>query len=223
MAFFPRDLYTANNGFTPLFRFLDDFDNFQKQHHGGRHHKGHLPTFQPKFDVRELDGAYELHGELAGLSKKDVHIEFTDPQTVVVRGHVERTYTEGAPPAGLIEDTQMSGAITEKGEEQPAAKKGYQPTVEDESTAGEPTPATTANGDLAAKQQQEQPQKDGKKKAADKAKYWVSERSVGDFSRTFSFPSRIDQEGVTAKLEDGILTVRVPKAPKHEARRIAIE
>jgi len=226
MAFFPREFYTpaANTGFHPLFRLLDDFDTYSRQGNtnangNGRHRRAHLQTFQPKFDVREIDDAYELHGELAGLNKQDVHIEFTDPQTLIVRGRIERTYSAGTPPAAL-EATKMSGAITE-GKEEPE-KNDHHATVEDavdeedaSSTATpEATPATTV-AEIAKPEKEEQT-------AAPKAKYWVSERSVGEFSRTFTFPGRIDQDAVSAKLEDGILTVRVPKAPKHEARRINI-
>jgi HSP20 family molecular chaperone IbpA len=218
MAFFPREFYgPTNTGFHPLFRLLDDFDTYSRQSNGNGHHrKGHLPSFQPKFDVRELEEAFELHGELAGLNKQDVSIEFTDPQTLVVRGRIERTYQAGTPPAGL-EGAKMSGAITEAGEE--TKKNDHHATVEDAaddedgSTTAEATPATTV-AEVAKPQQEE--------KSAPKAKFWVSERSVGDFSRTFTFPGRIDQDNVTAKLDDGILTVRVPKAPKHEARRINI-
>jgi HSP20 family protein len=39
----------------------------------------------------------------------------------------------------------------------------------------------------------------------------VSERSVGEFRRTFSFPSPIDQENTQTQLKDGILTVTAPK------------
>jgi HSP20 family molecular chaperone IbpA len=212
MAFFPRELYGANNSFTPLFRFLDDFDNYNKQTHPHRHHRGHIPTFQPKFDVREVEDAYELHGELAGMDKKDVHLEFTDPQTLLVRGRIERSYTAGTPPAGLLEETKMSGAITEGGEE----KKAHKVTVEDETDDGSPTPATTTADEV----EKHEPEKESKK--TDKAKYWVSERSIGEFSRSFSFPVRINQDGVTAKLDNGILSVHVPKAPKHEARKIDV-
>jgi HSP20 family molecular chaperone IbpA len=217
MAFFPRELYGGNSGLTPLFRLLDDFDTYSRQSHPQRHHRHHVPTFQPRFDVREVEGAYELHGELAGLNKKDVQIEFTDPQTLVVRGRVERSYTAGTPPADLAEGTEMSGAIAEDAEQGATTptKKDHQATVEDESYDVIDTPATTV-----AEVEKAEPEKESK--PADKSKYWVSERSIGEFSRTFSFAQRIEQDGVSAKLENGILTVRVPKSPKHEARRIDI-
>jgi len=59
-------------------------------------------------------------------------------------------------------------------------------------------------------------------KKSDKAKYWLSERSVGEFSRSFNFPTQVDQDSVTANFKDGILNILVPKVKKHESKRIAI-
>jgi HSP20 family protein len=76
--FIPND---PNTSFTPLFRLLDDFDQYSRGNvPQGRHHRSHLKTFNPKFDVKEVADAYELHGELPGIEQKDVEIEFTDAQ-----------------------------------------------------------------------------------------------------------------------------------------------
>lgn len=204
MAYFPRSFYGSETGFTPLFRLLDDFDTYTRSQSDSTRSRGNI-AFQPKFDVRELDEAYELHGELPGISKENISIEFADQHTMLIRGRVERSYTAGTPPAGLVQDTQMAGALTEGGEESP---KPHQATVEDESAQQETSTVSKSEG---AKKQ-------------DRAKYWVSERSVGEFSRTFNFPGQIQQDGVTASLKDGILNVRVPKMPKHDTRRrITIE
>ncbi|PNH40551.1 hypothetical protein VD0004_g6449 [Verticillium dahliae] len=231
MAFFPRNFYNSNSGsetsFTPLFRLLDDFDTYSRQ--GQSQQRGTI-AFQPKFDVREVDDAYELHGELAGLNKKDVSIEFTDPHTLHIRGRVQRSYTAGTPPKGLLEDASASGALTEGSDkhEQPASgrssPKFHKPTVEDETDGADstavPTPASTvAEVSKPAAEEASTPKARGPR---DTAKYWVTERSIGEFSRTFNFPGQILQDAVTASLNDGILTIRVPKAPKHEARRINI-
>jgi HSP20 family molecular chaperone IbpA len=209
MAFFPRTIYNSEASFTPLFRLLDDFDSYARQgHSNGR--RSALQNWQPKFDVREVDDAYELHGELPGLSKDNVHIEFTEPQTMLIRGKVERSYSAGTPPAGQIQDTDVSGAITE-GEE---PKNSHQATVEDEADSIA-TPASTEVAEKTANVDEQKP--------SDKAKYWLTERSIGEFSRSFNFPSRVDQEEVSASMKDGILNVRVPKAKKHESRRITID
>jgi len=218
MSLFPRAFYGSDPSFTPLFRLLDDFDTYSRevsdtQPQSGRGHRHVVRTFNPRFDVRETETAYELHGELPGIDKKDVHIEFTDGQTVVIRGRVERSYTSGTPPAGVLGQGAVSGAITEAGEgeqqtEKPAAHKA---TVEDEGAEAEPAASST---EVAKKSSEKAPEHG--------SKYWASERSVGEFSRSFSFPSRVDSEAVRASLDNGILNVVVPKAKKLEARRIAI-
>lgn len=212
MAFFPRNFYNADTSFTPLFRLLDDFDNYSRQTGGQQHgRRCAVPTWQPKFDIRETADNYELHGELAGMSKDNVHIEFTEPQTMLVRGKVERTYSAGTPPTGQIEDAAVSGAITEGDEH----KSSHQATVEDDDeTVNTPAESTA---DAVVEQQ-----KTEEKKPVDKAKYWLTERSIGEFSRSFNFPGRVDQDTVTANFNDGILTIVVPKAKPHESRRIAI-
>ncbi|KAK2028843.1 hsp20-like protein [Colletotrichum zoysiae] len=212
MAFFPRNFYNTSSdaSFTPLFRLLEDFDNYSRTAGANNNaargtHRSHIPTFQPKFDVREVEDAYELYGELPGMDKNDVSIEFTDPHTLHIRGRVERSYTAGTPPAGFIQGNgaEMSGAITEGNE------KSRQPTVEDEKNENEGNKNSSV-------------EKSGKKEPVDNAKYWVSERSVGEFSRVFNFPGQISQDAVSASFKDGILSIRVPKAPKHETRRVQV-
>ncbi|KAH7019606.1 hypothetical protein EDB80DRAFT_870237 [Ilyonectria destructans] len=72
---------------------------------------------QPNFDVRETGEAYELYGELPGMNKEEVHIEFTEPQTMVIRGKTEQTCTSGTPPAGLVRVTTIDSTITEGSKE----------------------------------------------------------------------------------------------------------
>ncbi len=49
------------------------------------------------------------------------------------------------------------------------------------------------------------------------------ERSYGSFSRSFTLPDTIELEKVGAELRDGILTVRLPKRPTLQPRRIEIK
>jgi HSP20 family molecular chaperone IbpA len=66
--------------------------------------------------------------------------------------------------------------------------------------------------------------KEGKKEGEEKSKprYWLSERSYGEFSRSFNLPAGIDQDNVKAKFKDGVLTITVPKAEKKTGKRITI-
>lgn len=219
MSFFPSALVSApDTSFHPLFRLLDDFDQYSRggssgtpQQHaraGGRH----LKSFTPKFDVKELADSYELHGEFPGLGQENVEIEFVDAQTLTVKGRVERSYTAGTPPSGRIEDGDAGskGAITEKGE-----KASHKATVEDANEGADQAAKDTDTQVVAAHDAQTEAQ-------APRAKYWVSERSVGEFSRSFTFPVRIDQDAVTASMKNGVLSIVVPKSKKAEGRKIEI-
>ncbi|KFY17997.1 hypothetical protein V491_04889 [Pseudogymnoascus sp. VKM F-3775] len=62
----------------------------------------------------------------------------------------------------------------------------------------------------------------GRDERRENSKYWVSERSVGEFSRSFSFPHTIDQDQVRASLKNGILDIVIPKARKQDKRKITI-
>jgi len=53
--------------------------------------------------------------------------------------------------------------------------------------------------------------------------YHRIERSYGSFSRTFSLPTTVDQDGVSAKFIDGVLEIHIPKAEKSTARVIEIK
>ncbi|CAN8098766.1 unnamed protein product [Discula destructiva] len=206
MSLFPRSYFGPEASFTPLFRLLDDFDSYQNSVspvRQGNGRRGQLPTFSPRFDVAENESGYELHGEIPGADKDNISIEFTEPQTIVVSGRTERSYSSGTPPAGLLEG-RNAGAITEGKEN----NNSHKATVEDEAAEQ----AKEKGSEVAKSDQQQKPQE----------KFWVSERSVGEFTRTFSFPTPVDQEGVSANLKDGILSVTVPKAQKKEGRRITV-
>ena len=151
-------------------------------------------TFSPKFDVKENKDNYELHGEFPGIEQKDINIEWSDSNTLTISGRTEHRHEEGTRPQGFIEEGEATHS-----------KKA---TVEDEQ------PKTQ----VAEKGGQEVAKKD-----ENASKYWVSERSVGEFHRSFSFPSRIDQDNVKASLKNGILSVVVPKAQAAKARKISIE
>ena len=51
---------------------------------------------------------------------------------------------------------------------------------------------------------------------------YLVERRYGKFSRTFALPNSIDASKVTAKFENGVLTVTLPKAANAKARKIKI-
>lgn len=232
MASFFRPHYHYNiqePNFQGLFRLIDDFDRYSNQGSAdktqSRQSRNNVSFFTPKFDMTESETAYELHGELPGLNKEDIHIEFSDPQTLQIRGKIERTHTAGTPPAGLVDKSETSGTITENGEEhaETSSVKSHKVTVEDDPeesgtvASSNATPRDTPASTVVEAAKPEQP-----KQEAPKHKFYLVERNVGSFARSFNFPGRVDNDSVQASLDNGILTVTVQKAKKHESRRITI-
>ena len=57
----------------------------------------------------------------------------------------------------------------------------------------------------------------------EKENYRRVERFSGTFLRRFTLPDTVDPDGVTAKTQDGVLEIRVPKSSKAQPRRITVE
>ena len=204
VAFGPSRYAPMRNEFAPLLNLFDDtFTELSRvaQNQPGR-------TFTPRFDVKETKEAYTLEGELPGIDQKDVSIEFTDEHTLTVKGHTENYYESG-PESGTGRIEEDHSASEEGG------AKAKHPTVEDEGAgAGHSTSTEVATSAKSG---------DVSKPAPPKHQYWVSERSIGEFQRTFRFDHRVDQDGVKASLKNGILGIHVPKAKSPASRRINID
>lgn len=53
--------------------------------------------------------------------------------------------------------------------------------------------------------------------------YRVAERSYGEFSRSFTVPSTVEAEDISAEFRDGVLEVHMPKTSEARGRKIEIE
>lgn len=53
-------------------------------------------------------------------------------------------------------------------------------------------------------------------------RYWLRSMPRGDFSRTVTVPSGIDADAIEASVDQGVLTLTMPKAPEAIARKIAV-
>jgi len=212
MSFFIQARHPTT--FNPLLHLLNEVDAYGR---GGNQcqpqHRRHVKTFTPKFDVAETATSYQLYGELPGVEQQDVEIEFTDRQTLTVRGRRER-------PSPVVAPTTPSSE--EKGKAIESDTASHKATVEDEfeeingseassESTAQNTEVTTAAAETKAVEEPKAPQ----------PKFWVHERGAGSFSRSFEFSEGIDQAGVQASMKNGVLSIVVPKKP-FEAKKVAI-
>jgi len=180
----------SNNDLNTFFRLLDANPHLLARERSGQAQAHHPASpqrraFSPNFDVQETEKEYVLEGELPGLADKSkVSIEFTESQTLLVRGRLDRSADSAS------------------------ASSSHKPTVEDAEDEADKAVGGKKKEDVAKET---------------RPKYWVSERVVGEFERSFSFPGSIDVDRVSAKLEHGILRIVVPKREKPLGRKIAIQ
>lgn len=216
----------------PIFSLFDE--SFAQLERAARHAQRaqFKRPFNPKFDVKEAQESYLLEGELPGFDPKDISIEFLDDgHTLQIKGkYVKETQGGQQNTAKAVESTETPKAVeATPATEQPSetsSVKSHQATVEDD--AEEPANASAAvesqpQETVAESSKPAEKQEVAKQEQQETPKKWISERYSGSFSRSFKFPSKVDQEAVKASLKDGILAITLPFARKPESRRIQIE
>lgn len=53
--------------------------------------------------------------------------------------------------------------------------------------------------------------------------YLTYERTFGSFNRTFTLPEQVDADKVNAELNEGVLTITLPKVPEARAKTIKVK
>ncbi|KAJ5157546.1 30 kDa heat shock protein [Penicillium canariense] len=216
--------FLSCSDFSPLFRLLDDYETHRSRPAPSTARSPSTRTtsaptrrsfFTPAFDVRELNEAYYLDGELPGVDQSNIDIEFSDPQTLVIKGRTERNYQSQSSPAEAQVTPSSSRATS---------PQWRQPTVEDENEDEDTDVSDARSTSTAASTTSTAAVMVQKPSAAPPSAghYWAAERSIGEFQRTFSFPARVNQDGVRASLKNGILSVIVPKEAAPKTKKIRI-
>ncbi|KAK6368919.1 hypothetical protein LTR64_007078 [Lithohypha guttulata] len=198
-----------NDTFSQLERLTGEMNSHLNDAFGGGEGEGNvwqkMLTNTPKFDVKETEDAYVLEGELPGVAKSDISLNFVDDNTLVLKTKTE-TFREQKPaqqadsttkqPDTSSQDTRMTGANPD------ATTSSTTENGTSNSDSNDKTVTTTTNNqtkDVAAPAQ---------------PTYHLTERTYGSFQRAFSFPAEVKHEDVKARLNNGVLTVTVPKVQK---------
>ncbi|RHZ68874.1 hypothetical protein Glove_292g46 [Diversispora epigaea] len=146
--------------------------------------------FRPSVDICETDKSYMVEAEVPGMKKDDLSVEFTNDNTLVLKGKIEKFTQRGDNNIRTVEATpDTAGGATPGKATDESATEGSTTTVVQQQTTGEVSERSPV--------------------------YWSSERVLGNFQRSFQFPGRIDPENVKANYKDGILSIIVPKVDRH--------
>ncbi|KAI9164077.1 30 kDa heat shock protein [Paramyrothecium foliicola] len=234
--FFPRTVYhTPATTLNPFFRLLSELDQQLQQPQPTpqphvRRTEPRCPAYrvsvrpwEPHFEAQETDDAFVIYGELPGLNKDHVTVEFPEPRKLVVSGNVERQST---PPTKPVEPLAQEPSVgIEAISEDTQSRSSYQATVEDDEEGDDfevlsQSSKTSPEGQPAQSQQPSVEQADQKQPA--ETPNAPSSYTKKEFSRYFTFPTHVNHEAVTADLKDGLLTVVVPKAKKPEPHRVFV-
>ncbi|KAM7223092.1 hypothetical protein V8F06_001648 [Rhypophila decipiens] len=239
-----RHRYSAEPASLSLFQLLDDHfqdysrDSVAHQPKRRRQSPASRPRFNPRFHIRETDDTYELSAELAGIEKENLNIQFTNPRIVQIRGRIERTQEEQQSASESEEEEQQEATGPAAAKPEKKSNK-YQATVEDDtedswteaSSTGSWTPISSPKPEQAKPISTEEPKTSADiQKAASDTKHEASHKKekntgkvlLGEFSRNFEFPADVDQDGVSASMDNGQLTVIVPKKVPTWPRRILL-
>lgn len=199
----------------PLVRMLEEPFSRSPAYMGFPHTRSPLedPFFanpvalRPAIDVTEEGNHYVVEAELPGVKKENVQVRVGGGgQSVTIEGKI--ITRRGVMP----EATQAASSETgSSGVEATQDTKGMSPQEDDKANealteGGIGTQALTT--------------------APPEPREISSERSfIGSqtFTRTVWLPRRVDSNNVTAKLNDGVLTVTVPKAEDPESVQVEIQ
>jgi HSP20 family molecular chaperone IbpA len=225
--------------FSPVLNYLDEFDR-----HFSRRHR-FVNCFIPRFDLEEDAHNYYLYGDIPGATIDAITIEAHTNHTLQIYGKTLRlgvalsqqdqepevstagsdfvhvpisnhnTKESSFQPPPLPPPSDATNATTNPAPIQGQAPYFPPPPTQQQVTQNHPHHERhkTFSGTNAPREQTHH--------------ILLSERLVGDFHRTFAFPSPVVEDGVKASLENGVLSLVVPKkdagSEERRGRRVPIE
>ncbi len=127
-----------------------------------------------------------------------------------LRNAMDRLFEEGfmGPLAGAPSRVAIDMYQTDSDVVIKASLPGIKPEDVEITCAGE---TCTIRGETKAEREQK------------REDYLLQERRYGSFSRTISLPVSVRTEQAEATFENGVLTLRLPKAPEARPRRIQLK
>lgn len=157
---------------------------------------------RPALDVDETEKDFRVEAEVPGVEKSDLTLSFSDDgQTLTLRGKIERS--SSSPSAPVVDPADSSLHAT-------SSASAYPASSDSKATAVEATDATSPRNLVQST------------RASSEPSLW-SERFTGSFSRSVRFPAPVEGDQAKASLQNGILSIVVPKRTGSESKQINIE
>jgi HSP20 family molecular chaperone IbpA len=191
----------------------------------------HIKVSSPNFDIRETDDAYYLEGEFPGVRDQNaIFIERLGSRALLIEARATK-----------LDLKQEWGVEADEGSDATASVKqavaAVGPAVNSD-TVGAGDSSSSRHKNVEAPKHPTRPEeaspndvwgKEGKfdsdSKKPSNVRLLLSERHSGSLQRSFTFPDLINFSKLKARLRDGLLRVRVPKAEGSVSRneRFAVE
>ncbi|KAF3928728.1 hypothetical protein AA313_de0207085 [Arthrobotrys entomopaga] len=142
-----------------------------------------------------------LQASAAAASQEKTTVTTVEGETVVYDDAASVSSNKSKGKAATVED--------DVDESETASNASFE--VVDGPTKADKGKAVAKDADVEMSEAAEKPTTAAAPKAKKNAKYWIAERPIGVFERKFKFQGLIDQDNVRASLENGLLTIIVPK------------
>lgn len=167
--------------------------------------KGEISRVKRTFNKHSGDELTEEALQASAAAQEKSTVTTVEGETVVYDDAASVTSNKSKGKAATVED--------EVDESDTASNASFE--VVDGPTRADKGKSVAKDADVEMSEAAEKPAEpttSAKTKKAEKtAKYWIAERPIGVFERKFKFEGLIDQDNVRASLENGLLTVVVPK------------
>jgi HSP20 family protein len=195
--------------FSPVLHYIHDLDRYFSHDHRL------TSSFVPRFDLEEDEMFYYLIGDIPGGRAEDITIEPNDDHTLIIHGVTGCFGFSLEPLIGRKSQHNSNELVSVPDQKRKAA--GIHSTYNNyKPPAPIPLPpqghirrgTTSYIGDT------DRPKERSKKKVL------LSERLVGDFRRTFTFPAPIVEEKVQATIKNGVLRLKIPKREKSTVEKL---
>ena len=218
----------ARHGDNHRQRWLDRHSNRRHRHH---HHHHPLSLFSPfdslfasspffpassyqpleiSVDLYSTPTAYQVNAAIPGVRKEDIKLTVEDGVLTI---EAERREERGRPAkaASSTAATSTAAPADSTAAAAPSEQKTVEVEVKADSTTSQPAAANAATETKAQQDTQPQQQVDEQQQEEDDVAVHHVESYYGRVQRSLTLPDDVNVDGLTAKYEDGVLRIELPR------------